>query len=415
MNIAAPQHWPDIAESDALLMYVAQRIQISRTLHEKATQNFQALCRHVDREGSPLHNNVKECYPSGSFATGTAIVSKAKTNKHDVDAVFEVDVPPYASPKLALQLLFDAINGEPGSRYHCRVQLNSRCVTVEYEDGATVDLMPVARFPDGPARAGNLFHHKPEAGEAYHKPVNPWGFVVYFNGQVDYDPEFADLFRGRRLLAEGMLAERAETQPMPDHERLEEKSPRVVALQLIKRMRDLQFRPRHCWRKPTSVVLSTMALETGPVQRRLIDEVIAVAIYMRRRLEQRDGPRGCVHVVNPAYLADILTDRWPEDFSRQRAFDADLRRLIVDMYRLRNDNLNLQEKREILRRQFGETAANDAIDKNMDARLAEAKAGRLYMGPKGKVLTGLATGVSTTAFASTAAKAATRSGGGFIE
>jgi hypothetical protein len=174
MNIAAPQNWPQISEADALLIYVADRIQLSRTQHETADRNFRALCRHVDREGSPLHGKVLECYPGGSFATGTAIVSKVKANQHDVDVVIELDVDPNAPPKEVLRLLFEAINGEEGSRYHGKVTLNSRCVTVEYEDGTTVDLMPVARFAGGPLRAGYLFNHKKETGESYHKPVNPW-------------------------------------------------------------------------------------------------------------------------------------------------------------------------------------------------------------------------------------------------
>ena len=70
--------------------------------------------------------------------------------------------------------------------------------------------MPMARF-EGPPRVGNLFHHKPEAGEAYHKKVNPWGFADHFNEHAAYDLAFHDLFKGRRLLVEGELALKAET------------------------------------------------------------------------------------------------------------------------------------------------------------------------------------------------------------
>jgi hypothetical protein len=45
-------------------------------------------------------------------------------------------------------------------------------VTVTYDDGTKVDLMPIARIP-GPEKAGQLFHFKEENGESYHKPVNP--------------------------------------------------------------------------------------------------------------------------------------------------------------------------------------------------------------------------------------------------
>jgi hypothetical protein len=68
-----------------------------------------------------------------------------------------------------LGLLYGAINGEEGSRYHGMVTQNSRCVTVKYDDGTTIDLMPVARIAGQPERAGHLFHFKKETGETAHK------------------------------------------------------------------------------------------------------------------------------------------------------------------------------------------------------------------------------------------------------
>src|SRR6185369_2802540 len=115
MNVAYPGPWPELSEADALLMDVARRIQLTPTKHEIATRNFRALCEHVDREESPLHGRVVECYPSGSFATGTAIASRVAKNQHDVDVVMELDVAPNSPPATILGLLFEAINGEEGS------------------------------------------------------------------------------------------------------------------------------------------------------------------------------------------------------------------------------------------------------------------------------------------------------------
>jgi hypothetical protein len=411
VNVAYPGPWPKLAEYDALLMDVARRIQLTKAKHEIAETNFRALCQHVDREGSPLENKVIECYPSGSFATGTAIASRVAKDQHDVDVVMELDVPATSSPKDILNLLFLAINGEEGSRYHGKVTRNSRCVTVEYGDGTTVDLMPIARIP-GPERAGNLFHFKRETGESRHKPVNPWGFAEHFNKHVDFDPAFHDLFKGRRLLVEGRIMEKAETQPMPDHVPVEEKSARVVALQLLKRNRDIVWRaPSRKGRKPPAIALAAMALAAGPVHPSLLDEVIAIATHIRTRLKETGGPRGTVQVFNPVYPPDEFTDRWPENKAAQDLYDADLRRLIVELYRLRNENLSLAEQLELLKRLFGETAATYAIESTLDARRREMDANRLHLGSSGKVLDVAAPAVVGSA-SSTAAKAATREGGG---
>lgn len=408
VNVVYPGPWPKLAEYDALLMDVARRIQLTRTKHETAETNFRALCNYVDREGSPLENRVIECYPSGSFATGTAIASQVAKNQHDVDVVMELDASPNSSPKEILGLLFQAINGEPGSRYYGKVKQNSRCVTVEYGDGTTVDLMPIARI-SGPERAGNLFHYKKETGETLHKAVNPWGFAKHFNDHVDYDPAFHDLFKGRRLIVDGMATDKAETQPMPEHVPVKEKSARVVAMQLLKRNRDIVWRsPSRKSRKPPSVALAAMALDAGPVHASLLDEVVAIANHIRTRLLETNGPRGTVQVPNPAYPADEFTDRWPENKSAQDLYDGDLRRLTIDLYKLRNENLSLAEQQEVLKRLFGETAAAYAIESTLDARLREMNANQMRLSNTGKVLGAAA--VSTGA--STAARSATRQGGG---
>jgi hypothetical protein len=386
-------------------MDVARRVQLTPTQHATAEQNYKALCAWVDREGSPLHGLVAECYASGSFAIGAAILSKVKTAQHDVDVVLELRVRPDTDPAVLLQTLFEAINGEPGSRYHGKAVLNSRCVTVHYADGTTVDLMPIARLPGHPPRAGHLFHFKKEAGEKYHKPVNPAGFATLFNEQTKADPAFSDLFRGRRLLVEGDLI-KGDVQPMPDQVPIAEKSARVVALQLLKRDRDIAYRKR-TGRKPTAVALAAMALEVNAVRPRLIDEVLSLAQHFRVRLTDHSGPRGTLQVLNPSYHPDVFTDRWPENTAAQAAYDSDLRVLIVDLHKLKSDNLSLAEQQVLLEKHFGETASQYAVEAQLESRKREMRRNRLHVAPTGRILGG----VGAAALGSTAARAATRSGG----
>jgi hypothetical protein len=413
MNVPYKGPWPTLSDADALLMDVARRLQLTPTRHETADQNFRALCKHVDRVGSPLHGLVIECYPSGSFATGTAILSHVKTSQHDVDVVIELNVLPTAAPASILQALYEAINSDPGSRYYGRARKNSRCVTVTYEDGTTVDLMPIARLAGRPERAGHLFHHK--GADQYHKEVNPWLFKEHFNAQVEYDPVFHDLFKGRRLLVEGAMKAEAETQPMPDYVPTEEKSARVVALQLLKRNRDIEFRAtaRKDMRKPPSIVMGAIALEAGPANSSLVDEVINVANTIRNRLRDKSGPRGVVHVVNPPHPADVFTDRWPESAAAQDLYDSDLRRLVVELHRFKNNDHSLADRKEVLQRLFGESAASYAVNSLIDSRRLEMEAGRMHVAPTGRVLNPAAVAapavIATTR--TTAARAATREGG----
>ncbi len=398
---------PTPTRADALLMDVARRVQLSPTKHDEADQHFQALCRHVDRSGSPLEGKVVACYPGGSFATGTAIASSVTNDQHDVDVVIELDIPPLSNPRIALETLFAAINGEPGSRYHGRVVLNSRCVTVTYDDGVRVDLMPIARLPGEPEKAGNLFHWRPSNGESRHKPVNPWGFAEHFNNSTAYDAVFASVFESRGLTDEALA--KAETEPLPDHVPLSEKSARVVGLQLIKRNRDVRFRHRE-GRKPPSIVLATLALECAPTGRGLCEEVVAIASHMARRLEIESMYGRPLDLRNPAYNRDVFTDRWPQSVSAQNIYVADLKHLAQRLSRLRDDNASMIELKVILEELFGETPAKFALDEMLEAsRRAIGTKGMLF-GPTGKVITGAATAAAATT--STMARASTNMGGG---
>src|SRR5688572_24523532 len=92
--------------ADGLLMDVARRIQLSPTKNAEADRRYHALCEHIDREGSPLAGQVLTCYPSGSFATGTAVASKVSKDQHDLDVVVEINTHPSTSPRLMLSRLF---------------------------------------------------------------------------------------------------------------------------------------------------------------------------------------------------------------------------------------------------------------------------------------------------------------------
>lgn len=405
-----PERLPTPSFADAMLMDVARRVQLSPTKHDEAQQHFEALCSFVDRPESPLHNKVIACYPGGSFATGTAIASSVSKDQHDVDVVMELDVPTNSDPQTILGLLFEAINGPQGSRYHGRVTLNSRCVTVEYEDGVRVDLMPIARLTAAPEKAGNLFHFKPQPRESYHKPVNPWGFADHFNNQTAYDPIFAAIFEARSM-ADGGTVAKADVDPLPDRVPLSEKSARVVALQLIKRNRDVRFRNRSK-RKPPSVVLAAMALEVAPAGAGLLEEIISISGHIARRLQERSAHNLCVDVRNPAYIPDVFTDRWPQNLADQNEYIRDLEYLVRQLARLRTENVSLTETNTILDDLFGETAAKYAINEHMERSRRSMHKGTMQFGASGRVHAGVtAAAIATNC---TPARASTNMGGGWL-
>jgi hypothetical protein len=399
-----------VSRVDTLLIDVAQRIQLSPTKHDDAQCRFIALCEYIDRPDSPMHGLIAECYGGGSFSTGTVIASKVSKNQHDVDAVVETLMSPNEDPSRALTLLFDAINGPAESRYHGKVRRNSRCVTVEYGDGVAVDLMPIARIAGEPARAGHLFHWRPAAAESYHKPVNPWGFAARFNEEVELDSSFARIFDARRRFNEGTFA-KAATEPLPDHVPLSEKSARVVAIQLLKRNRDIRYRSRD-ERKPPSVMICALALEAGASSLSLVEQLLHLTRHIACRLEEAIRQFALINVVNPAYDKDRFTDRWPATVQAEDVYLNDLRHLERQLILLTSDRLTAVEIRSILENLFGETAARYAVERHLNSGKNDVETKGMRFGPLGQVLTGAA--AAAGAACSTAARANTNMGHGCL-
>lgn len=403
MSVHDIQGFDAAANAEELLIDVAGKIQLSPTKHDQAVQHYEALCKHVDRPGSPLEGKVVICYPSGSFGIGAVIASRVKTQQHDVDVVMELDLPASTLPAIVLGLVYNAIRGDEGSLYYDKTTLNSRCVTVRYDDGVTVDLMPIIRDQSGQERSGKLFHSK--RGESYTKPVNPFGFKTLYNETVQEDPNFVKAFRDHN----GVLVEKAAVEPMDDHVRLEEKSPRTVAIQLLKRFRDRRYRrdDREGHRSPPSVILAAYGLNKPNAQPSLLAELADLVDVVRRDLEAKCAQGQLVDIRNPAYPPDVFSDRWPEDLEAQRLFKNDLAYLADRLQALAREVFSPLHTKAILQDLFGETAAEHAIKSFMDHRAQDAERGRMKFGASGVLLTTAAAATSSRV----AARASTDYGG----
>ena len=85
-------------------------------------------------------------------------------------------------------------------------------------------------------------------------------------------------------------------------------------------------------RKPPSVVLAAIALEAGPVNPSLVDEVISVANAIRNKLAQKNASTRMVTVCNPAYPQDVFTDRWPETERAQAILNSSQQGFVLTEY-----------------------------------------------------------------------------------
>ena len=348
--------------ADILLADVAIRVQLSRTNYDKAVSRYERVNKWVERDESPLKDRVELFYLQGSMAIGATIASKLRTDEFDIDVVAQLDLPDHVSPQEALDLLYKAIRGEPGSRYYEMAKRRTRCVTVDYSGAMHLDVTPMLRMWGTPERQSWIFHHRPEAPQEPSRRLiaNPYGFAEWFKVSTPQDYDFADIFEERAEEYERLrvLAE-ADSDPVPPQEPPFRKSKAVIVLQLLKRWRNVQYDSRS-GRRPPSIMIAKLVADAANHRERLSEELLRQARYMLSVFQEAHAQGRQVHIVNPVCEKDVLTDRWPESRQDQALFIRDLKDLVSQAERL-VAGCDLEEMQKIMARLFGEVPATEAV------------------------------------------------------
>ncbi len=356
-------------------------------------KRYESIREWIERDVSPLAGLVDLFYPQGSMAIGATIASRVTNDEHDLDVVVQLGVPQGWSPADVLDALYEAIRGEPGSRYYAKAKRRPRCVTVSYAD-MHLDLIPMQRLHATPERESILFFHE-EGGDCGQSVVNSFGFAEWFSACTADSGTFGPLYAERASIYEReMVLAEADADPVPEQEPASAKSLSVVGLQLVKRWRNVLYQDRTNGRPP-SVLLSKFAADQPRKCLTLSEELLSQAVHMRDRFRQSEMTGSLIHEANPACAHDVLTDRWPANLGEQRQFAQDLERLIADVQWLRGD-VDLEQIRCKLAELFGEWPARRAVEafnKNMGTEIDRGRS-RHDRRAGSIALTGVAAGVT---------------------
>jgi hypothetical protein len=361
---------------DVLLANVAIRIQLSPTEHNVAAGRVETLAAWLDREGSPLAGKVKIVYCQGSMAIHATIASALRYDQFDIDVIVQLDLPPGTTAQQALDLLFEAVRGDRGSRYYAMTKRNTRCVTVNYSD-MHVDLTPAELLAGREPRVSHIFHHRPEepASSGTRITANPFGFAEWFNQVTPRFRDFELFFEERSRAMDRLVVEAAETEDVPEPIPAYLKPPAVIALQLMKRFRNVQYDKRE-GRQPPSIMLACLianfAGSSGRPYAELLHQAKKICAYFEAC--QRRGQ--LVHIVNPRCPEDVFSDRWPAGLDEQGVFLGDLKYLVTQLERIEKA-ASLEVIADVFARLFGEDVSKTVIREFSDTAGQRIRDGRL--------------------------------------
>lgn len=379
-------------EADVLLADVLVRFQQPPGKYEIAGQRYQTLADHLERDGSPLKGAVVSLYAQGGVAQGSSIACRATNDEFDVDAMVELLPSVDRGPRYVLDLLYETVRGEPGSRYYDMTTRCTRAVQVGYADKMHVDLTPAVRQPGTSLRQSTIFHHRHEEPNDPGKRVtaNPYGFTEWF--KINTPPEV--------LLRKAFDETRtyAAAEPLPDQVGMHGMSRALASLQFVKRFRNLRYDRRDV-RCPPSVLLAKRVAQYKASEFRFAAAVLEHARNLLDTFASHHYQRQLIHEVNPVCDDDVFTDRWPNASSDQGLWIGDLRHLVAQLDVFVNGEITLTQRKTILADLFGEQAAGEAVlefaermgrIKELGQTRYERTAGRL-------ILPGVAVAASTRA------------------
>lgn len=393
---------------DALLADIAVNIQLPPGLHEKAGDRYEAVRSHAERDGSPLAGRVVRFYPQGSMLIDATISTRGTDDEYDLDIVAELDLVPHAAPREPLDLLWTALKDYPVQK----VERQTRCVTLRYADRMHLDVTPASRLPMSNERESHIFHAKPEehSSKHFHVPMNAWGFGTWYSARTPLEYRLAKAMNRRLLEAYGMeIAADAEVDDVPDQAPITFKNTATVALQLLKRFRNVQY-ATYTGRIPPSVMLSCFAGHAATPNISLSDMIIRIARAIAREIWAASRVGRKVVVVNPVYHLDAFTDRWPESIGQQNEFADRLNALADGLEAIKRREAPLEHLQDWLRDQFGDRVVSRSVRQFneragrtiREGRQVYRPSGRVLMPSKPAIITGVGTAAATRPAAATA-------------
>ncbi len=373
---------PFLHPLDSILADIAIAIQLPPGLHAKASDRYEAVRTFAERPGSPLEGRILRFYPQGSMAIDATISIRGTDDEYDLDIVAALALAPDAPPDEVLDLLYRSIVGYPTSQ---KVERQTRCVTVRYADRMHLDITPAVRLPHGTERESHIFHAHPDDPPRlhFHVPMNAYGFAEWFRARTPEEERFALAFDERlRKAYEMEVHADAEVDEVPDQVVLVTKSVTTVALQLLKRFRNVAYSPS-AGRIPPSVMMSCFAGHAAQPGLSLSDMVIRQARLIAGELRRATDRRETVMVVNPVFQRDCFTDRWPETLSQQEEFAGKLAGLADNLESIRRQETDLESLRECLRELFGGYVVSGAFRRFNQRTGRAVQAGGTAYTPRG--------------------------------
>ena len=224
-----------------------------------------------------------------------------------------------------------------------------------------------------------------------------FGFGDWYCARTPIEERFAKALNERLYAEAGLVFADADVHDVPEQTPLIIKSVTTVALQLLKRHRNIAYADE-TGRVPPSIVLSCHAGHAAQPGMGLADMVIRQARWTARAIDAAARQGRLISVPNPEYAAERFTDRWPETQSQQQGYAQRLHALADGLESTQRTDVQLEDLQIWLRERFSERvvtrsvkAFNDRLGRLVrDRQHSYTRGGRLYAPAKPAIISSVA-------------------------
>jgi hypothetical protein len=328
--MAAPYLPQPNADLDYLLAQVARALQLTPEQYVLAAQHYAAVADWLGARGSPLAPFRPWIYPQGSMALETTVRPRTR-EEYDLDLVCQM-LPTGMTAIDVYNAVYDRLIAH--GTYAAMVEKMKRCVRLNYAHDFHLDIIPAE--PD--YAHGKEAIRVPDRSLRDWTPSNPKGYVAWFT------------HRSRVTLREL----RAKLDPLPHPTPVEDKPALSIAVQLLKRRRDMLCDADVA---PRSIVLTTLAGEYYRGTDCVLTALGQVVAGIQQRI--RDAHPGRITVCNPTNSGEKFCESF-EGPGRYATFKWFIAQLEQDLQQIAATQ-GIAQLQRVLSDIFGEEPVTKAV------------------------------------------------------
>lgn len=287
--MAAPYLVTPNTDLDFLLAEVARALQLTPEQHALAVKHYKAIADWLGAGDSPLARYKPWIYPQGSMALETTVHPLSR-EEYDLDLVCQMLVSGVTAMEV-YNRVYERLSAH--GTYAKMLEKMNRCLRLTYAHDFHLDIIPGE--PD--VLRGGLAILVPDRTLKAWTPSNPRGYVEWFTN------------RSRVTLYEM----RKKVDPVPQPTPSDEKPALTIAVQLMKRRRDIVCNPDEA---PRSIVLTTLAGEYYSGTDCVFTALVQIVAGIKQRIA--DAQPGRITVCNPT----TPDEKFCESFSSEGRYDT---------------------------------------------------------------------------------------------